>query len=267
MKILREVLSVLCNPPPRPACRPLIRGQALYSACDTNLPGMRRYELLALLIELAKQGCARSPVKVDRAIIASNLEISAWTLSKWLREAVRRGYLEVTSRGRGRRYFLTPRAIEELKSLLKTLSSSLSSMERIVLRGVVFRGLGEGAYYVSLTEYREWFRRILGFEPYPGTLNVRLDPESIVKRKVLESYEGHRIPPVRRGGESYCSAKVFRAVVNGKVEAGVVIPERTVYGPDVIEVVAKVCLREALGLEDGDTVEIEVLPHTGEPED
>lgn len=226
---------------------------------------MRRYELLALLIELAKQGCARSPVKVDKAIIAANLEISAWTLSKWLREAAGRGYLEVTSQGRGRRYLLTSRAVEELRSLLKTLSSSLGDADRVLLRGVVFRGLGEGAYYVSLTEYREWFRRTLGFKPYPGTLNIRLDSESIVKRKVLESYEGHVIPAIRRGGRIYCSAKVFRAVVNGRVEAGVVIPERTVYGPDVIEVVAKVCLREALGLEDGDVVEIEVLPHTGEP--
>ena len=221
---------------------------------------MKRYELLALLTELAKQGCARSPVRVDRALLASNLEISAWTLSKWLREAVRSGYVEAMSRGRGQRYFITPKGLELLNSLLSALSSSLSRAERILLRGVVFRGLGEGAYYVSLSEYKEWFKRALGFEPYPGTLNVRLDHESILRRKELESYEGFKIPSIHRGRDSYCSAKVFKAVVNGKIEAGVVIPEKTVYGPDVVEVVAKVCLRDVLGLEDGDTIEIEVLP-------
>jgi len=220
---------------------------------------MKRYELVALLLELAKQGCARAPVSINRALVASNLEVSAWTLSKWLREAAAMGYVEVVSRGRGRRYMLTEKAIAELSELLQRLEAALREVRRLVLTGRVFRGLGEGAYYMSLLEYRERFRDALGFEPYPGTLNVRLDPESIPRRKILESYDGYRIPPMRRGELELCGARVFRAVINGTIEGGVVIPDRTVYGPDVVEVVAKVCLREALGLRDGDPVRVEVL--------
>lgn len=220
---------------------------------------MRRCELLALLIELAKQGCARSPVSIDKALIASNLGVSAWTLNKWLREAVEMGYLEAVLSRRRRRYLLTEKAVAELSSLAVELAGALEGVGRLVLTGRVFRGLGEGGFYVSLAEYREWFRKFLGFEPYPGTLNLRLSPESIAKRKLLESYEGFRVPPIRRGDRSYCSARLFKAIINDSIEGGVVIPERTVYGPDVIEVVAGVHLRTALGLKDGDEVKVEVL--------
>ncbi|MEM1508360.1 MAG: DUF120 domain-containing protein [Thermofilaceae archaeon] len=220
---------------------------------------MKRYELLALLLELAKQGCARSPVKIEKTLIASNLEISAWTLNKWLRESIELGYVEVTPKSKRGRYVLTPKAIGELSSLLGILSSCIKGVRRLILNGKVFSGLGEGELYTSLDEYKDWFRRLLGFEPYPGTLNLRLDPESITKRKLLESYDCLRIPPISREDRNFCGAKVFRAIINRSIEAGIVIPDKTVYGPDVLELVSKVCLREMLALKDGDIVRVEVL--------
>ena len=220
---------------------------------------MKRYELIALLSELARQGCAKKPVKIDRVLIASNLEVSAWTLSKWLRRVVEEGYVETFSKGRGKKYLLTRKGMQLLETFTKDLSTYLQGRKRIVLVGQVFKGLGEGSYYMSLSEYREWFRRILGFEPYPGTLNVRLDDDSISKRKELETFEADVIPAIQRGGVYYCSAKVFKAVINRSIEVGIVIPEKSVYGPDVIEIVAKNCLRDELGLKDGDKVHIEVI--------
>jgi Transcriptional regulator of a riboflavin/FAD biosynthetic operon len=220
---------------------------------------MRRCELLTMLLEMARQGCARAPTAIDKALIALNLEVSAWTLNKWLKEAAEAGYVKAVISKRGKRYLLTEKAIAELNSLVTELNHAIGGITRLTLTGRIFRGLGEGGFYVSLAEYKEWFRRYLGFEPYPGTLNVRLDPDSAVKRKLLESYDGFRIPPTSRGDRSYCGARVFKAVVNDSVEAGVVIPEKTVYGPDVLEVIAGVCLRTALGLKDGDLVKVEVL--------
>ncbi|MEM1568631.1 MAG: DUF120 domain-containing protein [Thermofilaceae archaeon] len=220
---------------------------------------MKRYELLALLLELAKQGCARAPVAIDKVLVASNLEISAWTLNKWIRDAAQLGYVELVASGRGKRCLLTEKAISELSSLLVSLEFGLKGVKRLVLAGTVFKGLGEGAFYTSLTDYRDHFRTFLGFDPYPGTLNVRLDPESVAKRKILDSYEGYRIPPIVRGEVEYCGARLFRAVINGRLEGGVVIPDKTVYGPDVLEVLAKVCVKEALGIKDGDRVSIEIL--------
>lgn len=220
---------------------------------------MKRYELLVLLLELAKQGCARTPVRIDKMMLSSNLEISAWTLNRWLRDAVKAGYVEVVSRGSRRGYLLTEKSLSDLSALLTELEHSIKGVNRLTLTGKVFRGLGEGGFYVSLNEYKEWFKTFLGFEPYPGTLNVRLHPESTVKRKMLDCYEGFRIPSTERGETTYCSARLFKAVINNSVEGGIVIPEKTVYGPDVLEVVAKTCLRETLGLKDGDEVKIEIL--------
>ena len=220
---------------------------------------MKRYELIALILELAKQGCTRAPVNIDKALVASNLDISAWTLNNWLREAAKMGYVEAVSKGRGKRYMLTEKALSELHEILRELELAVKNVERLVLTGTVFRGLGEGAFYVTLTEYREHFRTFLGYDPYPGTLNVRLDADSVTRRKLLESFKGYRIPPIRRGDVDYCGAWLYKAVINGQVECGVVIPDRTTYGPDVLEVVAKVCLREALSIKDGDPVKVEVL--------
>jgi riboflavin kinase len=43
-----------------------------------------------------------------------------------------------------------------------------------VLRGRVVSGLGEGQHYISRQGYLKQFREKLGFEPFPGTLNIKL---------------------------------------------------------------------------------------------
>ncbi len=41
--------------------------------------------------------------------------------------------------------------------------------------GEVTGGMGEGRHYISLSGYMKQFKDRLGYEPFPGTLNVRLD--------------------------------------------------------------------------------------------
>ena len=52
--------------------------------------------------------------------------------------------------------------------------------------------------------------------------------------------------------------KAFRCRIDG-VDGAVIMPKRTHYSKDVLEVIAPVSLRERLGLKDGDEVEVEVL--------
>ena len=47
-------------------------------------------------------------------------------------------------------------------------------MTSIEFRRKIVSGMGEGAYYMSLKGYRNQFIEKLGYEPYPGTLNVKL---------------------------------------------------------------------------------------------
>ncbi len=127
-------------------------------------------------------------------------------------------------------------------------------MERgVVLRGRVFSGRGEGEFFVSL--YAKNIARAIGYIPYPGTLNIALEPGYIpIARKVL-SYRLAIVvePPVKGFHRIY----LWRALMRG-IEVHIVKPEVTHYGDDVIEIIAPVSLREALALSDGDPVEIVV---------
>ena len=63
----------------------------------------------------------------------------------------------------------------------------------VSLRGVVASGLGQGAQFMAVPWVREGIRRLIGFDPYSGTLNVRLvDPDALVAwRRIREGF----LPP------------------------------------------------------------------------
>ena len=74
------------------------------------------------------------------------------------------------------------------------------------LAGRVFTGQGEGKKYVSLSWVKHQIKEKLGFDPYPGTLNLRLDEENAKHRVVLERKTpscGCAIP--RGTAQDYCS--------------------------------------------------------------
>ncbi len=60
----------------------------------------------------------------------------------------------------------------------------------VSLRGVVASGLGQGAQFMAVPWVREGIRRLIGFDPYSGTLNVRLvDPDALVAwRRIREGF-------------------------------------------------------------------------------
>ena len=94
----------------------------------------------------------------------------------------------------------------------------------------------------------------LGFRPYLGTLNLRLDNESAKKRQLLNEDAALGICT----SEGYCAGLLFKASVMG-LACGVVIPQVEGYPVDELEVVADVNLRQRLGLSDGDRVEVTVF--------
>ncbi len=218
---------------------------------------MRPSEVLYLLYHIAKLGGLKG-VRLTTAELGERLGFSQQTASRKLRELERMGYVR-RERGEGvPTLFLTERGVEVLRAVYYELGRLLEGGELMVLRGRVFTGFGEGAYYVSLPGYRRQFVEKLGFEPYPGTLNLRLDRESLRLRRKLELMEGIVIGGFTHGGRRYGAVKCFRAEVEGRVRGAVLLIERTHYGPDVLEVIAPVNLREALGLRDGDWVSVSV---------
>jgi len=94
----------------------------------------------------------------------------------------------------------------------------------------------------------------LGFNPYPGTLNLILSNKEAEKRKKLKKYKGITIIPEK----GYCKAKCFKAKIKelDEAEAALILPLVPNYPENLIEIISPLNLREKLNLKDGDRLEI-----------
>ena len=123
-----------------------------------------------------------------------------------------------------------------------------------MLSGTVVSGRGEGRKYVELEWVKQQVKEKLGFDPYPGTLNLRLGDENVKRRVLLEKDATLRLCH----SEGYCTGLLFKASLDG-VACGVVIPQVENYPENVLEVVASVNLKQKLRLRDGDLVTVTVF--------
>ena len=115
-------------------------------------------------------------------------------------------------------------------------------------------GVNEGAHFLGLGWVRDAIRRIAGFDPFPGTLNVRFVEEDALPRwRALRRDAGLSLAPP---DAQACGGRLLPALVEGRIPAAVVIPDVTRYEDEVLEVVAPVRLRTVLGLRDGDRVRL-----------
>ena len=141
--------------------------------------------------------------------------------------------------------------------LQKSLDSSPSSVD---LKGTLVSGMGEGAYYMGLKGYTKQFISKIGYVPFPGTLNVRLDKkihqESI---KQFETLDGIKIKSFSDGKRTYGWVKCFSAKLNNSINCQLIILERTHHDDSVIELISKTCLRKNAKLKDGSKVSIKIV--------
>jgi riboflavin kinase, archaea type len=130
------------------------------------------------------------------------------------------------------------------------------------IRGVIFSDLGQASLFMKLDWVQEALRRTLGFEPYPATLNVRpSDPRYLrLWQQIQRDSTGVPLPPVEGG---FCSARLYRISVQRsagddlRIEGAVLVPAVVDYPANKIEVVAPVRVKEALGVNDGDYLDLE----------
>lgn len=123
-----------------------------------------------------------------------------------------------------------------------------------VLFGKVARGLGEGKYYVSLGHYKRHLTRLLGVEPFEGTLNLAVHPAD--RTRFLERLSCTLIPGFATKQRTYGSVQFYAVTVAGRA-CGLLLPTRATYGPEKVELVAPVNLRREFNLRDGDVVVVE----------
>jgi riboflavin kinase len=214
------------------------------------------------LLKLAEMGAHRRTAKISTEYLAQRLQASQQTASRYLIELDKNGWIKRTITPEGCLIEITDAGTKELKKLYSNLRFLMEATypPSITLEGVVFTGLGEGAYYISKERYRKQFIEKLGFEPYPGTLNLKLTTDYDVKtRSELEAYPAIEIEGFRNEDRTFGSVKCYPVTIENRVKGALILALRSHYDASVIEVIAPVFLRKHLKLKDGHKVKVEVL--------
>ena len=186
--------------------------------------------------------------------LASFMGVSQQTASKLILDMVKAGVIDRIMDGKIQSIEITETGRDLLFEEYSRLSRILGVRDNIVVTGTVQSGMGEGRYYVSRKPYVIQFQEKLGFIPYMGTLNIKIDPSEEVSLRRIRGYSGIKIDGFVTDDRSFGPVKAFMGKISG-VKCAVIFPERSVYR-DVIEVISEEFLREKLQLQDGVRLQI-----------
>jgi riboflavin kinase len=214
------------------------------------------------LIKLAEMGAHKRVAKISTEYLAEKLNASQQTASRYLIELDNIGWIKRTVTPEGCLIKITDVGFKELQKLYSNLRFLVEAAypPSVTLEGTVFTGLGEGAYYISLEPYRKQFMEKLGFDPYPGTLNLKLTTEYDVKaRSELEAYPAVEVEGFKNENRTFGNVKCYPVILENKVKGALISALRSHYDASVIEIIAPVFLRRHLKLKDGHKVKVEVL--------
>ncbi|MCI4346484.1 MAG: DUF120 domain-containing protein [Thermoplasmata archaeon] len=215
-----------------------------------------RYEELAVLRHLAQRGADRTPVAKSSRELGTDLGFLQQATDRYLISLARRGLILRTLDARKQRLALTPQGVALLRREFELLRRIFEGPGRLALTGAVASGLGEGRYYLSQPGYVVQFTERLGYTPFPGTLNVRVGSEDLLRTTSLREWKGIRIDGFSASGRTFGGATCLVARMNSQ-PCHLITPDRSHY-TDVIEFVAPVELRKVLSLKDGQPVTLEI---------
>jgi riboflavin kinase len=221
----------------------------------------QQWQHLYMLLKLAEMGAYKRTAKISTDYLAQKLDISQQTASRYLIELERKGWIQRKVTPDGSLIKIEDQGSLELQKLYSNLKVLMEKNypPSVTLEGAVFTGLGEGAYYISKPDYKKQILEKMGFEPYPGTLNVKLNSDYDIKtRKDLEAYPAVEVMGFQNETRTFGLVKCYPAIIGGAVKGALVTALRSHYDASVLEIIAPVCLRKQLGLKDGNKVKVEI---------
>lgn len=211
------------------------------------------FDFLKKILTMSENGVVTSSTKK----ISVETGLSQQSVSRYLIMLEEKGYL-VRKRVRGgEEIVITEKSVEELNRELNQLVFILNKGKEILVEGTVFSGMGEGSYYMSRRKYVEGVFNYLAFNPFPGTLNLRISNEFSFLSTILPSIDGYYVGPFEEEGRKFGGIKIMKAEVNGE-KCGIVVPERTHYN-GVLEIISQTKLRDKYGIKDNDKIRVKIF--------
>ncbi len=206
-----------------------------------------------LLLAVILLGGSKKPVRASD--LCEYLNTSRATISRWISRAEDLGFLRSTMARRVQYVMATQKALELVRTLYEMTQGI--SWDEEVLMAEVFSGMKEGAYYMSRPGYVMGFKEVLGYIPFPGTLNLRVRGGDISKiREWRRRVRPKVVPGFVEAGRTFGDVEVLPVALNGSLEAHAIFPLRRHYGDDVLEIIHPESLRIKLNVKDGDIVAI-----------
>ncbi len=209
---------------------------------------------------LLSKGAKHNYVTVTTSMIGKNIKKSQQAVSKHLLELEQNQFIERIISGRNISVRITSKGFSEMVKLSAILQKSLDSFpSHVEIKGTLVSGMGEGAYYMGLKGYTKQFKTKIGYVPFPGTLNVRLDQK--IHQEAIRQFEtlnGLKINSFSDGKRTYGWVKCFPAKLNNSVKCDLILLERTHHDNTVIELISKDCIRKTAKLKDGSKISITI---------
>jgi len=210
--------------------------------------------LLQILKELALLGATKNRVEISSLELAKQLETSQQTASRYLLDLDKDGMITRELGIKKQLIQITDKGEESLQEEYLQYQQIFELTNKISFTGKVVSGLGEGEYYTNQSGYADQFKDKLGFDVFPGTLNVEIRHIEKNKLRLLKNYTSIKIDEFETDNRTFGGVKCFRATINN-ADGAIVLPLRSHYS-NILEFISPHFLREKLNLKDGDTVKI-----------
>tara|TARA_Y100000782_G_scaffold110833_1_gene137878 strand:+ start:1039 stop:1725 length:687 start_codon:yes stop_codon:yes gene_type:complete len=204
------------------------------------MPELRIQHIL-ILVQLLSKGARHNFIQITTTSLGKNIKKSQQAASNYLLELENSGLIERLMKGRKISIRITQKGYSEILKLQSILNSNLGTFHSDVeLKGKVISGMGEGSYYMSLKGYTKQFKSKIGYVPFPGTLNIKLEQEEYAEAiQQFDHLDGIKIDSFSDGKRTYGWVKCFHAKLNNSINCEFIRLERTHYDNSIVELISK----------------------------
>lgn len=220
------------------------------------------FQHILLLSELLLCGAKNNFVELTTNEIAKKIKRSQQLASKELLDLEFFGYIKRNKKSKKYSIKVTEKGYQQVYDLFLFLKTAVESFKHVIdFEGHIITGMGEGAYYMSLNGYKKQFKEKLGYEPFPGTLNIKLNSLLFIEaKKEMLKYPSIYIEGFSDQSRTFGWVKCYPAYINDSmnINSSILILERTHYDDSIIEIIAPFSIKEQFSLKNGDYIKLKV---------